>query len=87
MLLRTFRVEAAYLSGVYVILILKVWQASKGQQSSTMLNAVVKSMNGVFYPMYGCGRNFKLCHTSTHHGILRFQKIKFFRTLASVGAR
>jgi hypothetical protein len=40
-----------------------------------------------FYPMYGCGRNFKLCHTSTHHGILRFQKIKFSKTLASIGAR
>jgi hypothetical protein len=54
-----------------------------------MLNASTnsKSMNGVFYPMYGCGRNFKFCNTSTHHGILRFQKIKFSRTLASVGAR
>jgi hypothetical protein len=43
MLLRTSSVEAAYLSGVYVILILKVWQASKGQQSSTMLNASTSS--------------------------------------------
>jgi hypothetical protein len=72
MLLRTSRVEAAYLSEVYMIL---------------MQVQVVKSMNGVFYPMYGCGRNFKLCHTSTHHDILRFQKIKFSRALASVGAR
>jgi hypothetical protein len=29
MLLRTFRVQAAYLGGVYVILILKAWQVSK----------------------------------------------------------
>jgi len=43
MLLRTSSVEATYLSGVYVILILKVWQASKGQQSSTMLNASTSS--------------------------------------------
>jgi hypothetical protein len=43
MLLRTSSVEAAYLSGVYVILILKVWQASKGQQSLIMLNASTSS--------------------------------------------
>jgi cytochrome bd-type quinol oxidase subunit 1 len=39
MLLRTSSVEAAYLGGVCVILILKAWQVSKGQQSSTALNA------------------------------------------------
>jgi hypothetical protein len=39
MLLRTSNIEATYLSGVYMILILKAWQVSKGQQSLTTLNA------------------------------------------------
>jgi hypothetical protein len=39
MLLRTSSVEAAYLGGVYMILILDAWQVSKGQQSLTKLNA------------------------------------------------
>jgi hypothetical protein len=43
MLLRTFSIEAAYLGGVYVILILKAWQVSKGQQSLTKLNANISS--------------------------------------------
>jgi cytosine/uracil/thiamine/allantoin permease len=38
MLFRTSSIEAAYLGGVYVILILKAWQVSKGQQSLTKLN-------------------------------------------------
>ena len=39
MFLRTSSVEAAYVDGVYVILILRVWPVSKGQQSLTTLNA------------------------------------------------
>jgi hypothetical protein len=39
MLLRISNIEAAYLGGVYMILILKAWQVSKGQQSLTALNA------------------------------------------------
>jgi len=37
--MRTFSVEAAYVGGVYVILILKAWLVPKGQQSSTKLHA------------------------------------------------
>jgi hypothetical protein len=33
--LRTYRVEVAYVGGVCLILILKAWQVSKGQQSLT----------------------------------------------------
>jgi hypothetical protein len=39
MLLRTSSIEVAYLGGVCMILILKAWQVSKGQQSLTTLNA------------------------------------------------
>jgi hypothetical protein len=39
MLLHTSSIEVAYLGGVYMILILKAWQVSNGQQSLTTLNA------------------------------------------------
>jgi hypothetical protein len=42
--LRTSKVEATYVGRVCVILILKAWQVSKGQPSSTTLNANTSSI-------------------------------------------
>jgi hypothetical protein len=54
MLLRTSSIEAAYLGGVYVILILKAWQVSKGQQRLTKLNANTSSKYLSGFPILAC---------------------------------
>jgi hypothetical protein len=64
MVLRTSNIEAAYMSGVYVIFILKAWRVSK---VSTKLDSTQCKANSIYicgFPslafMYGCGRNLKL---------------------------
>ena len=54
--------SSAYVSGVYVILILKAWQTShKGQQNLTKLNAMQAAYKSESFPnlniIYGSGRN------------------------------
>jgi hypothetical protein len=54
MLLRTFSIEVAYLGGVYMIVILKAWQVSKGQQSLTKLNANTSNIYLSGFPILAC---------------------------------
>ena len=46
--------NSAYIGGVYVILILKAWQVSKGQQSLTKLNANISSKYLSGFPILAC---------------------------------